>query len=105
MQLSTVTPTDATAAATYLSGGFVTVQTAITTALNRFGADMQFVENQIAFNSKKSDALNDGLGALVDADIAMEASRLQALQTRQQLGIQTLSLANEGPKVLFSLFR
>lgn len=105
LQLSTTTPTDATSSAAYLNGGFVTVQTAITTALNRFGANMQYIENQITFNSKKNDAMNDGLGALVDADLAKESSRLQALQTRQQLGIQTLSLANQGPKVLLSLFR
>jgi flagellin len=66
---------------------------------------MQFVENQITYNSKKIDALNDGLGALVDADLAKESSKLQALQTRQQLGIQTLGIANQGPQVLLSLFR
>jgi flagellin len=66
---------------------------------------MQFVENQQVYNSKKVDALNDGLGALVDADLAKESSNLQALQTRQQLGLQTLSLANQGPQVLLSLFR
>jgi flagellin len=66
---------------------------------------MQYVENQIVYNSKKVDAMNDGLGALVDADLARESAKLQALQTRQQLGIQTLSLANQGPQVLLSLFR
>jgi flagellin len=66
---------------------------------------MQFVENQQVYNSKKVDALNDGLGALVDADLAKESSNLQALQTRQELGLQTLSLANQGPQVLLSLFR
>jgi flagellin len=49
--------------------------------------------------------MNDGIGALVDADLAKESSNLQALQTRQQLGVQTLSLANQGPQVLLSLFR
>lgn len=105
LQLDTATPTDAAAATTYLNGGFVTVETAISTALNRFGASMQYVENQISYNTKKVDALNDGLGALVDADLAKESSNLQALQTRQQLGVQTLSLANQGPQVLLSLFR
>jgi flagellin len=90
---------------TYLTGGFSTIETAISTALNKFGASMQYVENQISYNAKKVDALNDGLGALVDADLAKESSNLQALQTRQQLGIQTLSLANQGPQVLLSLFR
>ena len=105
LQLGTSTPTDAAEATTYLNGGFVTVESAISTALNKFGASMAYVENQITYNSKKADALNDGLGALVDADLAKESSNLQALQTRQQLGTQTLSLANQGPQVLLSLFR
>jgi len=105
LQLGTSTPTDAAEATTFLNGGFVTVESAISTALNKFGASMAYVENQITYNSKKADALNDGLGALVDADLAKESSNLQALQTRQQLGTQTLSLANQGPQVLLSLFR
>jgi flagellin len=86
-------------------GSFDEVDGLVSTALNQFGAQMQFVENQITYNSKKIDALNDGLGALVDADLAKESSKLQALQTRQQLGIQTLGIANQGPQVLLSLFR
>ena len=86
-------------------GTFDVVDGLISTALNQFGAQMQFVENQITYNSKKIDAMNDGLGALVDADLAKESSKLQALQTRQQLGIQTLGIANQGPQVLLSLFR
>ena len=101
----TTAATDAASATTYLNAGFTTIETAISTALNKFGASMQYVENQITYNAKKVDALNDGLGALVDADLAKESSNLQALQTRQQLGIQTLSLANQGPQVLLSLFR
>ena len=105
LKLSTTTPTTAALAVTDLNGTFTTIEAAISTALNKFGASMQYVENQITYNSKKVDALNDGLGALVDADLAKESSNLQALQTRQQLGIQTLSLANQGPQVLLSLFR
>ena len=86
-------------------GEFDVVDGLISTALNQFGAQMQFVENQMSYNAKKIDAMNDGLGALVDADLAKESSLLQALQTRQQLGIQTLGIANQGPQVLLSLFR
>jgi flagellin len=86
-------------------GAFDVADQLISSALNGFGASMQYVENQIIYNSKKVDAMNDGLGALVDADLARESAKLQALQTRQQLGIQTLSLANQGPQVLLSLFR
>jgi flagellin len=105
LKLAATAPADANAATTYLNVTFTAKDAAISTALNKFGASMQYVENQITYNSKKIDALNDGLGALVDADLAKESSNLQALQTRQQLGIQTLSLANQGPQVLLSLFR
>jgi flagellin len=103
--LDPTTPADAEEATTYLNGGFADIEADISTALNKFGASMQYVENQITYNSKKVDAMNDGLGALVDADLARESAKLQALQTRQQLGVQTLSLANQGPQVLLSLFR
>ena len=105
LQITNATYATAAAANTYLTGGFVTTETAVSSALNKFGASMQYVENQITYNSKKNDALTDGLGALVDADLAKESANLQSLQTRQQLGIQTLSLANQGPQVLLSLFR
>lgn len=107
LKLTTTAPaTDTAAQAMIASGGaFDLADKAISSALNGFGASMQYVENQIIYNSKKVDAMNDGLGALVDADLARESAKLQALQTRQQLGIQTLSLANQGPQVLLSLFR
>jgi flagellin len=105
LKLDSTTPTTAPLAVAYLNGGFATIEAAISTALNKFGASMQYVENQITYNSKKGDAMTDGLGALVDADLAKESSNLQALQTRQQLGVQTLSLANQGPQILLSLFR
>ena len=108
LKLTTTAPTSATSAAAFLTpgtGAFDLADTAVSSALNKFGAQMQYVENQAVYNSKKVDAMNDGLGALVDADLARESSALQALQTRQQLGVQTLSLANQGPQVLLSLFR
>ena len=103
----TSSPADATAAQGMIASGgeFDLVDARISTALNKFGASMLYVENQITYNSKKVDAMNEGLGALVDADLAKESSKLQALQTRQQLGVQTLGIANQGPQVLLSLFR
>jgi flagellin len=86
-------------------GAFDVAETAISTALNKFGASMAFVESQITYNSKKSDAMSNGLGALVDADLARESSALEGIKVRQQLGVQTLSLANQGPQVLLGLFR
>jgi flagellin len=107
LKLATVPPASALLAQGMIAtgGDFDDIDGLISTALNRFGANMQYVENQITYNSKKVDAMNDGLGALVDADLAKESSKLQALQTRQQLGIQTLGIANQGPQVLLSLFR
>ena len=106
--LPVTAPADAAAATALIqpgTGAFAQADAAISEALNNFGAQMQYVENQIVYNSKKIDAMNDGLGALVDADLAKESSKLQALQTRQQLGVQTLGIANQGPQVLLSLFR
>jgi flagellin len=108
LRLLAAAPADATAAVARLApttGDFDVKDAAISTALNKFGSQMQFVDNQLVYNSKKIDAMDDGLGALVDADLAKESSKLQALQTRQQLGVQTLGLANQGPQVLLSLFR
>jgi flagellin len=108
LKLLSAVPTTAALAVARLTSGtgdFDVKDAAISSALNSFGAQMQFVENQQVYNSKKVDALNDGLGALVDADLAKESSNLQALQTRQELGLETLSLANQGPQVLLSLFR
>ncbi len=107
LKLPATAPTDAAAAqAFFTSGGaFNVAQAAISKALNSFGASMAFVENQITYNSKKADAMSNGLGALVDADIARESSSLEGVKVRQQLGIQTLGLANQGPQVLLGLFR
>ena len=108
LRLDSTVPADAADAVARLApgtGDFDVTDAAISTALNKFGAQMQFVDNQTVYNSKKIDAMNDGLGALVDADLAKESSLLQALQTRQQLGVQTLGIANQGPQVLLSLFR
>ncbi|MCA3277708.1 MAG: hypothetical protein ING10_00405 [Roseomonas sp.] len=105
--LPTAAPTSAALATVLIqpNGAFAVADATISEALNNFGAQMQYVDNQIVYNSKKIDAMNDGLGALVDADLAKESSKLQALQTRQQLGVQTLGIANQGPQVLLSLFR
>ena len=79
--------------------------TLIADALNRFGSDSRYVDAQIGYNRDKLDALDGGLGALIDADLAKESARLQALQIRQQLGTQSLSIANQAPQSLLSLFQ
>lgn len=97
-------PTDATAAQAAIAGDWSTVNQNINDALNRLGADARYVDAQIGYNRDKLDAIEGGLGALIDADIAKEAARLQALQIRQQLGTQTLSITNQAPQALISLF-
>ena len=107
LKITSTAPASAAAAQLSINtgGAFDVAEAAISKALNKFGASMAFVESQISYNSKKSDAMTNGLGALVDADLARESSALEGTKVRQQLGIQTLSLANQGPQVLLSLFR
>lgn len=87
------------------SGTFITMMNSVGSALNTVGAEVNYVSNQINYNNDKVDALNSGLGSLVDADLAKESAQLQALQIRQQLGTQSLSLANQAPQTLLSLFK
>ena len=96
----------ATVAALVTAGGTFTKQLdSLSTALNNYGAVSNYVDNQVSYNRDKIDALNGGLGSLVDADLSKEAANLQALQTRQQLGTQALSIANQAPQSLLSLFK
>jgi flagellin len=87
------------------AGGFAAVEQAVNGALNAYGNNSKAVENLISFNKDKIDALESGLGGLVDADLAKESAKLQSLQIRQQLGTQALSMANQAPQSLLSLFR
>ncbi|MBM3604267.1 MAG: flagellin, partial [Alphaproteobacteria bacterium] len=63
------------------------------------------ISDQANFVGKLADSLKSGMGALVDADMEESSARLQALQTQQQLGIQSLSIANQAPGAVMSLFR
>lgn len=84
---------------------FGTVETAVNSALAKFGADSRNIDAAMKTNRSKLDSLETGLGALVDADLAKESARMQSLQIRQQLGTQSLSTANQAPQALLSLFR
>jgi flagellin len=86
-------------------GAFMTQFNAVSAALNKVGSETNYINNQVSYNSDKIDALNAGLGSLVDADLAKEAAQLQSLQIRQQLGTQSLSIANQAPAALLSLFK
>ena len=87
------------------TGVFVKQINAVGTSLNTYGADTTYVNNQITYNSDKIDALNAGIGSLIDANMAQESAQLQALQIQQQLGTQALSIANQAPQTLLSLFK
>jgi flagellin len=87
------------------TGTFINQLNAVGKALNTIGGSINYVNNQVSYNSNKIDSLNAGLGSLVDADLAKESANLQALQIRQQLGTQALTLANQAPQTLLSLFK
>lgn len=69
------------------------------------GASAKRIEDQNNFVGKLTDAMKAGIGSLVDADMEAASARLQALQTQQQLGVQALSIANQAPQTILSLFR
>ncbi len=77
----------------------------VAAVLGTLGADFRTIQFQDDFISKITDAQEVGLGSIVDADLAKESAKLQALQVQQQLGIQTLNIANQRPNTLLSLFR
>jgi flagellin len=94
-----------TVAATKALSALFLATASINQVLGNLGADTRSLNFQETFISKLSDATSEGLGAIVDADLAKESSRLQALQVQQQLSVQTLNIANQKPSGLLSLFR
>ena len=79
--------------------------TEVSSKLSAFGTGAKALANHLTFVGKLQDTIDAGVGNLVDADLAKESAKLQALQTKQQLGIQALSIANQAPQVLLGLFR
>ena len=75
------------------------------TQLATWGAGAKRLEVHKTFIGKLQDALSNGIGAIVDADLAKESAKLQALQVKQQLGVQALSIANSSSQTALSLFR
>jgi flagellin len=74
-------------------------------SLANLGSDTKKLEAHSGFVSKLVDALTKGVGNLVDADLAVESAQLQALQVKQQLGVQALSIANSQPQIILNLFQ
>jgi flagellin len=104
-QLNAATTVQGLISATTTQGTFINQIDALGNELNYYGSATNYVTNQVTYNNDKITALNDGLGALVDADLAKESAQLQSLQIRQQLGTQALSIANQAPQSLLSLFK
>jgi flagellin len=82
-----------------------TAITAVSSALSKLGTGSKSLASHLVFVNKLQDTVDAGIGNLVDADLAKESAKLQALQTKQQLGIQALSIANQSSSTLLSLFR
>jgi flagellin len=101
--LSDVTGTKLYAAATVANVN--SAMTAFNTKMAAIGSASKSLDRQATFVSKLQDALESGVGNLVDADLAKESARLTALQTKQQLGVQALGIANQSSSILLGLFR
>jgi len=85
-----------------------TVETSLTnvdSALAQLSSGAKKFSIQSTFVTNLSDTLTTGIGNLVDADMATESAQLTALQTKQQLGVQALSIANSAPEIALSLFK
>jgi flagellin len=104
----TVAATSSITTATLAAGVLSRLQVSIgnvSLALADLGAQLKQIESHNKFVGKLTDAVEAGIGNLVDADMAKESARLQALQVQQQLGAQALSIANQAPNIILSLFR
>ena len=94
------------------SSGASAALTSINSAINSvadklasLGSSAKRIEVQSEFTQQLIDILKEGLGNLVDADLAEESAQLQALQIKQQLGVQALAIANSGPQSILALFQ
>ncbi|MDR3528429.1 MAG: flagellin [Rhizomicrobium sp.] len=104
----TVKSTGTISTAAKASTMIATVQASLTNvgaALAKLSAGSKKYSIQMDFASKLSDTLTSGIGNLVDANMAQESAKLTSLQTKQQLGVQALSIANQAPQTILSLFQ
>ena len=85
--------------------GIDSLITQVTSAGTQLGTASSVITNQQTFVSALSNAVTSGIGSLVDADMNVASTRLQALQTQQQLGIQALSIANQNSQLILKLFQ
>src|SRR3990167_410670 len=96
-----LTPANATAVLTRLDA----TMSAVNQAVGNIGTQAKQIDAHSTFVGRLNDVLETGVGNLVDADLAKESARLQALQVKQQLGAQALSIANGAPQIILSLFK
>ncbi|MCI3134921.1 flagellin [Phenylobacterium aquaticum] len=104
----TVASTDSIGTQTLAQNMIATVATSIgnvSTALSKLGTGSKSLTSHLTFVGKLQDSIDAGVGNLVDADLAKESAKLTSLQTKQQLGVQALSIANSSSSGLLSLFR
>jgi len=104
----TIAATGTIGTVTQASNMIATVQTSInnvSAALAKLGTASKSIGSTLTFVGKLQDTITAGVGNLVDADLAKESATLQSLQTKQQLGVQALSIANQAPQAVLSLFR
>jgi len=104
LDLSDIDVSTAAAAETSIAALEAHIQTAVDGAA-ALGASSKRITDQNEFVGKVMDAMKSGIGTLVDADMEEQSAKLQALQTQQQLGVQALSIANQSPQTILSLFR
>ena len=93
------------AAATTASNALEQAIVDLNVTLASIGSQATALDAQQEFLGKLSDEIENGIGNLVDADLAKESAKLQSLQIKQQLGAQALSIANQAPQVILSLFK
>jgi flagellin len=104
----TVTATSSISTVTLAAAAVTAIGTSITNvnnALAKLGTSENALQTQITFTGTLQDTIDTGVGNLVNANLAKESANLQALQTKQSLGIQALSIANSSSSALLSLFR
>ena len=104
----TITSTATISTQSKASALIATIQTSLNnvdSALAQLSSGAAKFSIQATFSQKLSDTLTTGIGQLVDANLAQQSALLQSLQVKQQLGVQALSIANQAPQTILSLFR
>jgi flagellin len=103
-----ITATSSFSSATSASAYIATIDSSISsvnTALTKLGTGSNALKDHLQFVTNLQNSLTTGISDLVDANMAAESAKLQALQTKQQLGVQALSIANQSTSIMLSLFR